>query len=122
MTITLTSTTTSVILNVPDSITISTSRNIQLLSFTSGNIALMDKGYGNKSIIMTGVETSTSDDKMKWLNYMMDNKEIVTISGLPDTNLNTVYYIADLSFKREAGEVYEYDWTITCDKKYLGSI
>lgn len=80
--ITLTSTSTSVSLNSPRTLAVNTTKNISLLKFAGGTEALMDKGKGGEFIVINGTEITNVDEKMKWINFIMDNKEEVLVGGL----------------------------------------
>ena len=63
-----------------------------------------------------GYEKITGFDKMQILNTMMDNQETVTITGLPDNNLNSDYLIRSLNFNHIPGTINIYRYNITLER------
>ena len=116
--ITITSTSTVVTLNTPETLSFNTTKNVQLVKFAGGSEALFDKGKSDEFLLINGTEITNVEEKMKWLNFIMDNREVVTISGLPSIALNDSYYISELGFSREKGESCRYDWVLTLDRIY----
>ena len=114
----LTSSTTTVNLNDPTTITITTTKKVQNYVFADGTDAQLDIGKAGDGIIISGVEWSSAFDKMKWLNTIMDNQETVTLSNLSDTNLNTDYYVRDLEYKQQIGNANIYRYSITLERLY----
>ena len=116
--ITITSTSTVVTLNTPETLSFNTTKNVQLVKFAGGSEALLDKGKSNEFLLINGREIINVEEKMRWLNFIMDNREIVSVSGLPSESMNDHYFISELDFSRSGGEPCEYDWVITLDRIY----
>ena len=140
MSVRLASSTTEVDLEIIERIDFSTSRNIQTFTFGNGDEELIDAGKSVDQIILNGVNYSVvhrgvffpltfpiewpddydSKRDMNLINGMMDRMEVVTLSGMSNTNLNTDYLISDFSFKQGAGEgsIPLYRFSITLERKY----
>ena len=116
--ITITSTSTVVTLNTPETLSFNTTKNVQLVKFAGGSEALLDKGKSDEFLLINGREIINVEEKMRWLNFIMDNREIVSVSGLPSESMNDHYFISELDFSRSGGEPCEYDWVITLDRIY----
>ena len=105
-------------MNPPDSITNSISRNLTRFTFTNGSYEVLDKGLGSEQLILTGYEASTSSieamTKMDEIEDMMGQE--ITISGLDDTNLNTTYYIENLSYEEPLGHQKQIRYSLTLEK------
>lgn len=109
---------TAAYLNIPTSLMESTTKTIQNLVFNSGNDVQLDRGKTGDALTLSGTETSSATANMESLNTFMDLKRIVTVSGLPDDNLNTDYRISNLDFVQEAGFVDVYNYNITLERIY----
>jgi len=116
MSITITSTTTTLVLNDPQTTSIGIVKNMELINYTDGTNAERDRGKTGHSLTITGLEYNLATNNMEYLNSMMDNKDIITISGFQHLDLNTNYYIQDLNFKRQDGEPTNYYYTMVLER------
>ena len=107
----------TVTLNLPDSLSIGHSRSIQRFLFPSGDYEILDVGRSGKTFTISGVETTNADTKMQTLKTMCHYGSVVTITGMPDDNLNTDYLIVDFSFEDISfGSERKYRWTLTLEE------
>jgi len=135
----LTSTTTVVHLDIVEKIDFATSRNITNFTFATGNDAQIDMGKNVDQIIVHGVDYSVEHRgvffpltfpiewpadydayrDMELINGMMDDQEVVTVSGLANSNLNTEYLINDLEFSMQSGDgaIPLYRFSLTLERK-----
>ena len=134
-----------VTLDIVDRVDFSTTSNIQTFIFGNGDEELIDAGKSVDQITINGVNyltdivdqgatfpltfpirflpkytRSSPAIKSQLLNQMMDDMEVVTLSGMENSNLNTDYLITDFSFEQGAGEgwVPLYRFSITLERKY----
>jgi len=91
-------------------------KKIENYNFADGSDAQLDRGKTSNHITISGVETSNSKDKMSTLNNIMDNRETVSISGLPDSSLNTDYHIRSLSWQHIPGTMNVYRYNIVFER------
>lgn len=105
-------------MEMPNSMIESTTKNIQNLVFNDGVDVQLDRGKTGDSLTLSGTETSSATSNMNMLNSFMDNQYIVTVSGLPDNNLNTDYRISNLDFNQESGYIDIYNYNITLERVY----
>lgn len=96
----------------------STSRKIVNYVFNDNTDIQEDEGKTSDNITVSGVETSSVTTKMEKLNTIMDNSEEVTVTDLPDNNLNTDYHISDLQFNQQPGWTDRYSFSITLERLY----
>jgi len=108
----------SVDLNMPSSIINIISKNIENIVFNDNTDAQLDCGKNEYGITLNGVEIEYANDKMQTINDMMDAQEQITVSNLPDSNLNKEYRMRDFSFKRESGEINRYSYSLTLERVY----
>jgi len=111
---------TSVSLSMPDSLSVSHSRNIGRFNFPDGDYEIADFGRGGKTLTISGVERTSTVSHMQDIKDMCHYGNEVTISDLPDTNLNTNYLIQsfsweDQSYNSEANDRI-YRWTLTLEE------
>jgi len=118
MTYTITSDNYSVTLEYPTSIINTISKNVENIVFNDNTDVQLDRGKNEYSITLNGVETSNADANMQTINNIMDAQETVTITNLPDSNLNKDYQIRDFSFKRESGEISRYSYSLALERLY----
>jgi len=108
---------TTVTLRTPESLSVGHSRNVQRFQFPSGGYEIEDVGRGEKALSITGFEYSSADDKMQDLKDMCHYGSVVTIAGLPDTNLDGDYLIHDFNFEDESyGDVLKYRWHLNLEE------
>lgn len=113
---TITDGTTILSLSMPLALIESTTNEIQNLVFSSGRDKQLNRGKTNDSLTLSGTETTDAVARMEGLNTFMDDQIILTLSGLPDTNLNTDYRISNLDFVQEAGYPDIYNYNITLER------
>jgi len=118
MSYTITGMSSSVTLSDPTSISIGVVKKVENYVFADGTDSQLDRGKSSNYITISGVETSNSRGKMNTLNTMMDNQEDVTITGLPDSNLNSDYLIRSLNFNHIPGTIDVYRYTISLERLY----
>ena len=118
MSITITGDSSSVTLNDLQGLVKTVSKRVETFVFADATEVLADYGKISDQITIMGVETSNAETKMNTLDIMMNNGETVQVSGFSDSSLNTYYKIVDLSFKRDAGGVGIYNYTLTLEKKF----
>ena len=103
-------------IEMPDSIIESSTKNIQNLVFNDGTAVELDRGKTGDSLTLSGSEISSATENMEGLNTFMDNQRIITVTNLPDSNLNTDYLISELNFSQEGGEKNLYMYNITLER------
>ena len=103
---------TSIYLDMPTALLESTTKTVQNLVFNDGTDVQLDRGKTGDSLTLSGTEISTATEKMEDLNSLMNNQRIITIDGLPDTNLNTDYRISNLDFSTDLYDIYHYNITL----------
>jgi len=118
MSITITGDSGSVTLNDPQGLIKTVSKRVETFIFADSTEELIDYGKTQDQITITGIETENAEAKMQLLNTMMDNGEIVEVSGFSDSSLNTYYHISDLRFERRPGGVGIYWYSLTLEKKF----
>jgi hypothetical protein len=111
-----TSSATSVTLTDPNSLNISHGRQIKRYTFPDGEYEIDDYGRSNKTLTISGIETSSAFTNMNTIKTMTHYGAQVTITGLSDTNLNTSYMIKDFSFNQEPGDVSLYRYNIVLEE------
>ena len=138
--VTITGNSYSVHLDIVERIDYATSRNIVNYVFDDGTDTQLDEGKTIDQIILTGVDkridhVGTSfpltfpitwqddvdaEERIRRINFMMDNQEIVSVDGLVDSSLNTEYIISDFSINQNVGEavIPLYHFVLTLEKKY----
>lgn len=108
--------TTYIYLDMPTAMMESTTKTVQNIVFNDGNDVQVDRGKTGDALTLSGTETSSVTATMQDLNTIID--EIVTVSGLPDSNLNTDYRISNFDFNQEAGMPDIYSYNITLERIY----
>lgn len=108
--------TSNIYLTMPSSLVESTVNDIENIVFNSGNDVQLNHGKTSDSLTLAGLETSSATANMDTLNGFMDSQYIVTLSGLPDTYLNTEYRISSLDFS--TGFKDRYNYNITLERVY----
>jgi len=88
-----TPTTSYVSLSMPDQLSVNHSRGVGRFNFPDGDYEIIDTGRSGKALNISGVETSGTVTDMQNMKNMIHYGNKITISGLPDTNLNTDYLI-----------------------------
>ena len=116
MSLILTSTTTVVILNDPSIITQGIIKNVTTVFFNDGADLLSDKGKNSYSLTCDGIEYQDTINKMFYINNMIDNQDVVTVTGFLDDSFNTSYLIHDLVFKQKEGESLIYYYTLILER------
>ena len=116
MSYTITSTSSSVTLNDPSSISIGVVKKVENYVFADGTDRQLDRGKNSNYITISGVETNNAQGKTNTLNNIMDNQEDVTVTGLPDSNLNSDYLIRSLEFRHMPGTINIYRYTISLER------
>jgi hypothetical protein len=106
----------SVELNSPTNISKSHVRNIKEFLFWDGSETISDWGKQSETIIISGFEYSSATQSMKKVEEMMRNRYQVSITGLPDSEMNTDYIIRNLDYERRGGNVDIYEYTLTLER------
>ena len=106
----------SVTLNDPTSLEINHSRRIQRFYFSSGDYEVSDFGRAGKTLVLRGTETTDAQSKMQTLKTMTHYGKYITLSGLPDSNLDGNYYITDFRWEKREGYVNIVDWELTLEE------
>ena len=65
---------------------------------------------------LTGTETTNAETKMNTLKTMTHYGKYVTVSGLPDSNLDGNYYITDFNWEKREGYTDIVDWNLTLEE------
>ena len=99
-------------LTIPSRILESTSNTIQNLVFNDGTDVQLNRGKTGDSLTLSGTEILDALTLMNTLNTFMDSGVVVTLSGLPDINLNTDYRISNFDYDQMLGEVCKYNITL----------
>ena len=105
----------------PSSLVNSTSKKIGVYVFNSGNDSVIDEGKNSDMLTLSGIIDNTTDTHTTIadnINTMLDSKDDVAVTGLPDSNLNTDYKIYSFSISKGKGNVNEYMYTISLERKY----
>lgn len=108
-------TATVVTLPDPKNVDLSHSRLIKRKNLPSGNYIVYDAGRGSKTLTIVGTETSAAYTDMNSMKTICHYGAKVTIAGLDDTNLNTDYWVSDISFSAGPGyptNMYDYKLTL----------
>lgn len=118
MTFTISDGSSTVTLCTPDSLTESVSTNLSNIVFNNGNDVQMTYGKANDTLILGGVEYDDAFSIMQSLNTFMENRAPVTVAGLPDSYLNTDYYLTGVNFELQAGYIDIYNYNITLERRF----
>lgn len=116
MTYTITTNTTSVTLSTPALLGHTITEKISNNLFPDGTDEQTDMGKSSDVLKFSGLITSDVYASAASINTMMDDKEIVTITGLPDSNLNTDYMIKSFNYKTQGGTVSMYSYDISLER------
>ena len=93
--------------------------NVGTIVFSDNSYVAFHAGRSSEQLILTGVHTSSNVfTLMASVRTLMDNREEVTISGLPDSNFNSVYRIMDLGCVRNVADGYCVRYTLTLSRKH----
>jgi len=106
----------TVTLTMPQSLQVSHGRQVSRHTFPTGSYEVDDYGRSGKTLTLSATETSSASATMQSLKDMVHHGTMVTVAGLPDSNLNTDYHIVDFNFQQEGGEVDIYRWQITLEE------
>lgn len=110
--------TSTVYLTMPSNVLESTVNSVQNIVFNDGSDVQLNRGKMSDNLTLSGNETSSATGRMESLNVMMDDQEIVTVSGLDDSDLNTSYHIVSLDFSQEVGMFDRYSYSISLERIY----
>ena len=102
----------TITLPLPKSLSMSHSRNINRFTFPNGNYEVEDMSRSGKTLSLTGWSNTDLYTKMQGISDMAHYSSSVSVTGLPDSNLNTDYYIRSFSFNQKGGEVSLYTWSV----------
>jgi len=116
MSLMLTSTTTVLTLNDPKTVNITISKKVETIYYTDGTDMQRDKGKTVHGLTITGLEYNDTNNSMEYINNMMDNQDVITVSGLGHNDLDTNYIVSDFNFKREEGEPNSYYYTLILER------
>jgi len=106
----------SVTLNDPENIEITHSRRIKRFLFGSGDYEVSDFGRSGKTLALRGVETTDATSKMQTIKTMTHYGKYVTITGLPDSNLDGDYYITSFNWEKKEGYTDRINWSLTLEE------
>ena len=99
-------------ISMPDGLIESTTKSVQNIVFNDGTDVQLPRGKTGDALTLSGTETSSPTSIMNSLNTFMNNRYIVVVSNLPDSNLNTNYRISNLDFGTDLYGVYNYNITL----------
>lgn len=116
MTITLTADSGTVSFADPYMVSPVITRTIQTYNLSDGAIKIFNRDVTGNAITIEGIQTSDADSKAATLHTISDSGDIVTLSGMYDTNLNGDYKLSGNSFKRDSGETGVYHYTLVLEK------
>ncbi|MFX1588580.1 MAG: hypothetical protein ACFFC1_10520 [Promethearchaeota archaeon] len=104
---------------IPDGADNRLSKFLTRFSFWSENYDVHDEGIEGQPLMLSGIESSCSigDTTIEFekINYLMDEHEEITISGLGDC-YNAVYVIKRFSYRNIKKTVYGFAWDLTLEK------
>lgn len=106
----------TITLTTPSSLQVAHSRQVNRHTFPTGNYKVDDYGRAGKTLTISGMENSSATSLMQNMKDMIHYGAVVTVAGLPDSNLNTDYHIMDFSFSQEGGEDGIYSWNISMEE------
>jgi len=107
---------TQVTLQDPTGVDIQDNRSTKRYNFRDGTYLVRDNGRASKTLVITGTETSSSDDTINSLRSMAADGTKVTLASMDDTNLNGDYYIKNINAKKIGGWVNRYDYTLNLEE------
>ena len=116
MTYTITSTETYVALDTPSNISHGLNKKVNTIIWGDGTDVQDDYGKSGDILKLTGKIITNAYNSVASINTIMDNQEIVTITGLPDSNHDTDYYIKNFSFKQNSGMIARYDYSLSLER------
>jgi hypothetical protein len=106
----------TVTLPLPESISMNHSRNTSRFTFPDGDYAVEDMSRAGKSLSLSGWSTVSYHEKMQSIADMAHYSSSVSLSGLPDSNLDGDYYIRSFSFNQEGGQPHLYTWSLELEE------
>jgi hypothetical protein len=116
MSVVLTNGTSSVTLNVAN-VSNTTIKNINIGTYRSGNDIILDEGRDRDYITLTGYLTgSTASTYCGYINDLAEAGEEVTISGLPDSEMNVDYLIYNITIDEKGGKVNYKQYSIVLER------
>jgi hypothetical protein len=92
------------------------SRNTSRFTFPDGDYAVEDMSRAGKSLSLSGWSTVSYYEKMQSIADMAHYSSSVSLSGLPDSNLDGDYYIRSFSFNQEGGQPHLYTWRLDLEE------
>ena len=117
-------TTYSVILPMPERIDYSSNSIVEVFHFADDTYGFQHMGKKGDIITLTGKLYGVTGgvpnaySKVSFLNLLMDTGEDVSVTSLPDTDLNTIYKITDLSITAPSGIPKFYEYKLSLERKY----
>jgi hypothetical protein len=119
MTITITTDTSTVTWRHPESIIRTLTSQIDTYNFSDGTeTSDHNRKTGDQITMNFLLNHNTLNEDLETLNTIMDDMEQITITGLPDTHMNTQYQIADLSTSKKPGDRDRYRVSLSVNRKY----
>lgn len=107
----------TITLTIPENLNVGHSRNIERFNFPAGDYEVADYGRSGKTLTITGWETSSATIKMQSIKNMAHYGSSISLTGMPDTNLNTDYMIRNFSWTEEGGYAERfYNWTLELEE------
>ncbi len=110
----------TVSLSMPDQLSVSHNRNVSRFNFPDGDYEIADMGRTGKALNLSGIEYNSTVSDMQSLKDMCHYGSVVSITDLPDTNLNTEYLIRgftwdDMSYS-DASQDRVYRWNLQLEE------
>ena len=106
----------TVTLSSPTNLNITHSRKIRRHTFPSGDYEVDDYGRASKTLTISGIETNNAYNKMQTLKTMTHYGDKVSISGFPDSNLDTDYHIRSFTYQQQPGQTNVYHWNLVLEE------
>lgn len=92
------------------------SRRIKRFLFGSGDYEVSDFGRAGKTLVLRGIETTDATSKMQTIKTMAHYGKYITVTGLPDANLDGDYYITSFNWEKREGYTDRVDWSLTLEE------
>ena len=95
-------------------------REIKKINFWNGTRKVYDLQRNSKTVILNGIEfndgTNTATTRLKCVETMKDNGAEITLSGLPDSNLNTTWFIRNFTYDQDTSNTLIWNWSLELEK------
>jgi hypothetical protein len=105
----------------PETITFNDSEELKTFHFWNDSDAIYAVAKNSENITLTGYyntikEYDSAWDTMSDLDWMTDNGEEITISGIGNDDIDTTWVIEEYSYSPETGSPSMVRWNITLEK------